>query len=85
MSKALEALKTEVKDLLQKQGFKIYDQPSVANISIGPSPVTNWYVRMGDPATEQDFWVDAQSEHHMWLNALAEIKKYIAEKSAGSP
>ena len=87
MLRGLEGQKSFVKDLLQAHNLEIYDQPFCSNLSIPISrdPVVIWNMRIGDPATNQDFLFDAQSEYRLWLKAEHEIREYIAKKSDLTP
>ncbi len=75
----LDRQKAKVCRLLEAHGLEIWDQPAPTRISINHPPIDNWTMRIGDPRTKHDLFIDSGGgEHALWCEADARITEFIA-------
>jgi hypothetical protein len=77
---ALARQVAKVRSLLESNGLELWDTPAPTRISINHPPIDNWTMRIGDPKTKHDLFIDSGGgEHALWCEAEVKIAKFIAD------
>lgn len=75
----LERQIAKVQRLMQIHGLEMWDAPAKTRISISHPPIDNWTMRIGDPETRHDLFIDSgQGEYALWCEAERRIADFIS-------